>query len=385
MSSERNTPVSKERLGRVDVACALSLILLVVVSRVAERGRLYFVDGPRIVEAIRSGTFVVQSPGYWAFAHLGGLFCDPAAGLAFWNVLFSTLGVPVFYLLCRERQRSRAVCFAAALAYGFTYFAWFAGEIHSSYASQMLFPALALLCALRWQRSQQIAWVAAWSLAAAAGFALRPSDGVFLLPLWLALLPRSGRVARVWGLFLSIQLVCFLLWNVPTRHALLMTHQPGSGALILLSMRTVSPLLLGLTSHSLANMARVVAPSLLAFAVLLPAMVARRSAADRNIALLWLLPGLLFFLLVYVADPTYMLCLYGGWFWLVVTGDAPRRALVCLLLCATLNAALFLGAQPVRGDGAAAKLVNFYLVKYCRYGLQHQWSATLGGGGQVPL
>ena len=367
-----------------DLTCVLSLALLVLVSRVAERGGLYFVDGPRIVDSIRNGTYTIQSPGYWAFAHLGGLFRDPVAGLAFWNILFSTLGVPVFYLLCRERQSSRAVCFAAALAYGFTYFAWFAGEIHSSYASQMLFPALALLCALRWQQTQRLPWMAAWSLAAATGFALRPSDGVFLLPLWLYLLPRKGNVARPWGLFAAIQIVVFLLWRIPTARALAAAHQPGSGALILLSMRTVSPLFLGFTGRSLANMARVVLPTIAGFAVLLPAIVARRSVEDRNIAVLWLLPGLLFFLLCYIADPHYMLCLYGAWFWLAVTGSAPRRAFVCLLLCAALNAVLFLSARPIGGESNSARLVNFYVVKYCRYGLQHQWSSTLGNG-QVPL
>jgi len=372
------------RVGRADFIYGICLGLLVLVSRIAERGEPYFVDGPRIIASIRAGTYVIQSPGYWAFAHLGGLFRDPAAGLAFWNILFSTLGVPVFYLLCRERQPRQVVCAAAALAYGFVYFVWFAGEIHSSYASQILFPPLAILSALRWERSGRLGWVAVWSLASAAGFALRPSDGVFLLPLWLYLLARSRPPLKVWMIFLSIQMACFLGWYIPTQHALAASGTPGSGSLILLSMHTVSPLFNGINARSLANTARVVVPTVVAFGVLLPAVFTSRSTADTRLALVWLIPGLLFFLLCYIADPHYMICICGSWVWLAVTSQVPRRALACLLLCAVLNAAIFLAARPLRDSGTGSQLVNFYVVKYCRYGIQHQWSSTLGGGRQVP-
>jgi len=381
-ASELSAP--PDSFSRNDLACIVGLAVLVLVSRVAVRGGLYFVDGPRLVAAIRAGTYVIQSPGYWAFAHLGGLFHNPVAGLAFWNILFSTLGVPVFYLLCRERQPRRSLCATAALAYGFTYFVWFAGEIHSCYASQILFPPLALLCALRWRRSEKLGWVALLSLAAAVGFALRPSDGVFLLPLWLFLLPRSGRFLRAWGIFFAIQAVCFPAWYIPTHYAMRAAHQPGSGSLILLSMRTVSPLFLGIQPRSLANIARVLVPSLAAFGVLLPALFSRRHAEDTRLGLVWLTPGLLFFLLCYMADPHYMICLCGAWLWLTVTSFAARRAMICLLLCAFLNGALFLAARPLSGDGNAANLVNFYVVKYCRYGLQHQWSSTIGDGARIP-
>jgi len=372
-----------ERLRPIDLLLCVILAAIVLVARITERGALYFVDGPRIVNAIQAGTYTIQSPGYWAFAHLGGLFADPAAGLQFWNILFSTLGIPVFFLLCRLRRSNRVLCFATALAFGFTYFLWFAGEIHSAYASQILFAPLAVLCALQFRNKGQTHWLILWSLSAAVGFALRPSDGVFLMPLWLWLLPRTGRWPRAWLIFAGIQAVCFLCWDIPTQHALHAVHLSGSGALILLSFRTSSPLL-GLNARRLANVARVIIPTTLAFFPLLPAIASRRRPEDTRLAIIWLLPGLLFFLLCYIADPTYMIFLCPAWFWLAITSENQRRTLVCVLICFAFNATLFLAASPIRSDSTPARLVNFYVVKYCRYGVQHRWSSTLGDGAQLP-
>ncbi len=367
-----------------DLLCAIALAALTVASRVLNRGALYFVDGPRIVYSILTKTYVVQSPGYWALAHLGGLFHDPAAGLAFWNITFSALGVSVFYLLCRMKQGRRLVCFFAALAYGSVYFVWFAGEIHSSYASQILFPPLSLFCFFRFKARNSAWWAMAWALSAAVGMALRPSDGVFLLPLWLYLLLRYVPQLRIWTIFTLVNGVVFLGWYIPTRIGLHATGQATTGSTILLSMQTVSPLLTGINGRSLANMSRALLPLLVAFWPLIPSLFAGRNSDDTKLALVWTVPGLCFFLLCYVADPTYMVFLSGAVLWLVVTSFHTPRALVCLLICAAFNTMLFVAATPLRPEGLSHRLANFYVVKYTRYGIQHQWSSTVGDGAKVP-
>ena len=136
----------------MDAGLALLLFALVALARFLTRGQLYFADGPRIVDSIRNGTYIIQPPGYWLYAHLGGLFPDPTRGFALLNWIFSAAGASMLFLLCRKLDTSRAIAFAAALAYASIYFNWFAGVTHSSYATQLFFPPLIVLLFLRHRR-----------------------------------------------------------------------------------------------------------------------------------------------------------------------------------------------------------------------------------------
>jgi hypothetical protein len=98
-----------------DIVQAALLGLLVFVSRFVTRGPVYFVDGPRLTQCIRDRTFVIQPPGYWLDAHLGGLFLDPGFGLTLINEIFSAAGVAVFFLLCRKFDLDRKMSWAASL------------------------------------------------------------------------------------------------------------------------------------------------------------------------------------------------------------------------------------------------------------------------------
>jgi hypothetical protein len=94
------------------------------------------------VQCIVNHTYFIQSPGYWLFAHLGGLFPDLSFGLQFLNEFFSAAGVAIFFLLCRKLDLNRLVACAAPVSYGSIFFVWLAGDIHSSYALQMVFAPL---------------------------------------------------------------------------------------------------------------------------------------------------------------------------------------------------------------------------------------------------
>ena len=140
--------VAARRYIRSIIFQATLLGILVFLSRYLTRAKLYYVDGPILVHCIQSDTYVIQSPGYWLFAHMGGIFTDPAHGLQFWNQLFSSVGVAVFFLTCCKFGIGRPMAWMASIAYGSIFFVWLAGVVHSSYGSQILFAPLTLYCAL---------------------------------------------------------------------------------------------------------------------------------------------------------------------------------------------------------------------------------------------
>ncbi len=133
------------------MAYCVCIAALVFVSRYLTRGGLYFVDGPRIVRAIHNHTYVIQPPGYWIYAHIGAMFHDPAYGLLLVNELFSAAGAVIFFLLSRQFGLSTKTAVLTALAYSSIFFVWFAGDIQSSYASQILFAPLTIYLFLLYQ------------------------------------------------------------------------------------------------------------------------------------------------------------------------------------------------------------------------------------------
>ena len=357
----------------------------VLLSRVLYRTPIYFVDGPRIAQSIRGGTYTIQSPGYWLFAHFGGFFADPATGLMFWNVLFSSLGPVVLFLYCRLRALPRHIALVAALAYGFVYFAWFAGDIHSSYASQLLFPPLALYCYQRYRIARRWAWFVAWAMAVSLGWGLRPSDGIFLLPLWAWLLFKTERDWRRLACFAALVAFCFTGWYVPTHRTLIALGRASTGGTLLASMRSTSPLLLGFKPQAIANLVRATVPTTVAFCTLLPALWSGWKREEyRTLFLVWVVPGTLFLALCYIADPMYLLFCSAAWILLAAFAPRQRLAFGCLLACCLCSATLFMTARPLHGDTTTDRIVNFYIVKYCGYGLHHRWSSTIGNGAQVP-
>lgn len=360
------------------VAC-ITLAAIVFLSRYFTRGGLYFVDGPRLVRAIETHVYVIQPPGYWLYCRLGSVFPDPTFGLTLINELFSAVGAAVFFLLCRRLRCRLAISIIAALAYSSIFYLWFAGDVQSSYASQVLFAPLTVYCFLLYDENRS-----AWALiACAASFAigagLRPSDGAFLAPLFIFMLFRFVRPWKRRGLLVLLTFLFCMGWYIPTQMALHASHgvqlrgQLGSLA------SQVSPLLIGIDARSVANILRVVLPLVAAFWMLIPAIALKgRPRPISWICFLWIVPGVAFFLLVYMADATYLTFLTGGIILLAATVANRRFALISLSLCLVFNVALFLGARPLQGNGKADLAINFYVVKYCHYGIRHQWSGTIG-------
>lgn len=337
----------------------------------------YWADGPRHIEAVRSGRLLIQPPGYWLFNYLAGLFSDPQFGIEVMNWSFSALGCIALYAGARLLVDRSTARFAAG-AYASLYFTWFSGSVHSTYPAELLFPPLMFLCILSHHRSGNVGWLlgAALSFALAAGF--RPSDGVFLTIMFLTYLflevPLQQAVVAV-----SAATGLCAVWFIPTWlgfHSNALEYTKGITSMYSIIAR-------GLNYRSLANIVRFFLPLVAAFWLLVP-LVARtcRYFHYREVQLLWLwvLPGSLFFVFVFITDAPYMNFLTGAVILLAAIGcgrSQPRLTRIVFMALIAWNVALFLLFTPFQSQNFSTKVLNTYVGKYTLHGLQHHVAHNL--------
>jgi Dolichyl-phosphate-mannose-protein mannosyltransferase len=383
-SSVRLIGIDLAALTGADALLCLLLGAIGFFSRYVTRGTLYFGDAPGIVQSIRDHRYVIEPPGYWLYARAGSLFPDPVWGLAILNELFAGFGAVVFFFLCRKFGLSRALSTLATLAYVSVFFSWFAGDIQTSHGSQFLFAPLIVLSFLLYRDKHSYPRLVFCAVSFAAGAGMRPSDGVFMAPLFLFLLVQyvPGWPRRI--LLLVIAAAGCVAWYIPTQMAMLnpavnTTRNELHG----MAART-SLLLNGLNFHTLTNVARVVVPMLAAFWMMIPAIFWRRTRMQNRILLLWLVPGLAFFLLVSMAEAQYLTFLAGGVILLAALTEKKPRAVIALLICLVFNTWIFVGARPLPSNNKVSQAINFYVVKCSSYGIRHKWNLNIGNGGTVP-
>jgi 4-amino-4-deoxy-L-arabinose transferase-like glycosyltransferase len=352
----------------------LVLAVFTLVTRLLFHGLPYFADGPAHLSAIVEKVYIIQPPGYWLFNRIGGLFSDPVIGISTMNIFFSVAGVVVFYFTALFFAGRRSA-FLAALAYSCIFYVWFSGEVHSTYASQALFP-VATFCALLHYERDKANWLL-WTAAAvfAVGAGLRPSDGVFLLPMVLyysAVRLTKGKAA----LFLAFIIFLCLGWIIPTVVAF--SHAPGGIRGVLSythSIATQKSITSGVNGESMANIARYVLPLLVAFWPVLAAAVLNltRNWRDWRVQMLalWIVPGSLFFVLSYISDAPYLNFLSAAILLLAV--GAPRM----MAVTAVWNAIVFLGFSPIPSRRLPVNIWNCYVGHFTSYGVRHQWWPNL--------
>jgi len=358
--------------GRFLVPIALAVITLV--ARVLTSGPLYFADGPAHIKAILQKVYIIQPPGYWLFNRTAGLFPNPVIAITVMNIIFSVVGVIVFYQTALFFG-SRRNAFIAALAYSSIFYIWFSGEVHSTYASQALFPVLTFWALLSYERTTQI-WrlcVAASTFAVGAG--LRPSDGVFLIPMLMyyskVRLPRKKAIQ-----FLVLILLLCLVWVIPTglayRHAFGGIRGAIDYTQAIIRVRSITQ---GVNSGSMANIARYVLPLLVAFWPVLTIAILHmyRNWEDWRIRmiLLWVLPGSLFFIFSYISDAPYLNFLSAAVLLLAVS--APRLMTVTALW----NTVLFLFFIVIPSQRLLVNTWNCDIGKYTFYAIHRQWQPNL--------
>lgn len=353
---------------------AIWLFAGVFASRALTSTSAYFVDGPSHVAAVLNHTFVIQAPGYWLFNRTAGLFPDPEIGISIMNWLFSAGGSAAFYLAIRKLAPEN-VARVAAIAYSSIFFAWFSGNIHSTYASQLFFPVTVLLCLLRYRENFNLNWLIGASALFALGAGFRPSDGVFFGPAFLFAL-RKAKWKHILVCIPVIVAIC-LAWFVPQRIALAHMADPieRNARNHLLSIAS-GVVFSGFSSYAGANVLRYFLPLGLALFPLLPLALTNR----KDIFLwLWILPGTLFFLLVYISDPPYLNFLLAPYLILAATNVivSERRKVFLFLICASFNIIFYLACRPVVISNRRLQTVEYVLEadlgKYTYYYVQHHY------------
>ena len=352
----------------------LVLAAFTLLTRLLFHGPVYFADGPGHIRSILQKTYIIQPPGYWLFNRFAGLFPSPEIAISAMNISFSVAGVVVFYftaLLFADRRRA----FLGALAYSCIFYLWFSGEVHSTYASQILFPLATFLAILHYEQdkaSWQL-WLAGVIFATGAG--LRPSDGAFLLPmlLYYAAVRLSLKKAAA---FLALIAALCLCWLIPT--FLAFSHLPGGIHAALSytqSITTQKSVATKVNAESMANITRYFLPILLAFWPVLAAAALNvgRNRRDWRIQMLvlWIVPGSLFFTLSYISDAPYLNFLTAA---VLLLAIGSSRMMAVTALC---NAVFFLGFSPIPSRRLPVNIWNCFAGHFTSYGVRHQWWPNL--------
>jgi 4-amino-4-deoxy-L-arabinose transferase-like glycosyltransferase len=348
--------------------------LLVFVERLLCRGELYFADGPALLQAISAHIYVIQPPGYWLFNRIAGLFSNPLVAIRIMNIGFSVVGAIVFYYAARLFAGAHKA-FIASLAYSAIFFAWFSGEVHSTNASQLLFPVLVFYLLLRYDSERKVWMLVAAGVSFALGAGFRPSDGAFLLPMVAYYtLTRLGWKQSIG--FLAFCSVLCLVWLLPTVLAYRRTPGGIAGAVhyvpFILSIR--SPLI-EVNRYSIGMVVRFMLPFVFAFWPVLGAAVyhrwKERSDWRTRMLLIWILPGAVFFVLIHMGEAPYINYMTAAVLLISVT------SMRMMVLTAVWNAAFFLFFAPIPSSQLAVNVLNAYLGQYTRVAIEQQWRPNL--------
>jgi 4-amino-4-deoxy-L-arabinose transferase-like glycosyltransferase len=357
---------------------AACLFVGVLASRALTSSSVYFADGPLHVAAAQNHTYVIQAPGYWLFTRIAGFFPDPEFGISVMNWIFSAGGATVFYLAIRTLVPEN-VARVSAIAYASIYFAWFSGNIHSTYASQLFFPVAVFLCLLRYREDYNLYWLIGASALFAFGTGFRPSDGVFFAPAFLFALSKAKR-GHILVSIPIIAAIC-LIWFVPQRTALARMADPvqKNGQHQLLSVAS-GVLFSGFSPYAAADVLRYFLPLGLALFPLLPLVIRNR----KDIFLwLWILPGTLFFLLVYISDSPYLDFLLAPLLILAATSAnvSEKKKIFLFLICAAFNIIFYLAWRPGVTSNRRLQLAEYVfeadLGKYTHWSVQHHYQPLI--------
>ena len=355
----------EERRSQVFSVCLGVGVLLL---RVLTSGPPYFADAYRNLDAIANRTYVIQPPGYWLFLRTAGLFPSPELAIQIMNWCFSALGCVAFYACARRLVRS-PLAELGALFYAAIFFAWFSGNVHSTYASQLLFPPLTFYLMLRYSEDKRTLWVCAVAVSFSLGAGIRPSDGGFMAPLLLLFFFRLRGKQQILLVVLTIALCT--AWLVPTKIAQIRYHPDNE--LALMWRMAPGPLLGRFNIYTVANILRFILPLALALG---PAAVFL--FRPRNLWLwTWVVPGSVFFLGLFIADAPYLDCLLGGYVLLCLTGMATyknRQVAVAVLSCSILiNLVFYFGFRPLQSRSHIYAIIEKDLGNYTFYAVKHRF------------
>jgi hypothetical protein len=343
----------------------------------------FFADSFRHVNAIASGALTIQPPGYFLF-NFSGLLATKLLNLSIphaldvINISFGVAGVIVFYVLCCllfEVQHA----FLLSLVYACSPVTWFASDVQCTYASMTFFAPLLLFLV---RGKKYFVWGCfVWALM--TGF--RPSDGFFVFPWMLYEAIEVSWSTRLKGAALAA--FGGLLWWIPTAERFgggilsPITKSRGQAAGVAKGVLTGHP-----TLYSLVNFIRGCTGMTLAWGILTPLVLIgivwlfRDSLWVRSL-IVWMAPGLAFFLFYFVSDATYFsYCvapglLVVGFFFLKLGRKGLQNAVYAAAVICTV--VFMYGARPVASRSRAGALINAYYVSFSAWAIWNQYGPTL--------
>lgn len=359
--------------GRVDIACALALAALTVLSRLPYRIQvLYNWDAVQLALALRDYDVVKHQPhppGYLFHVGLARAvntwLQDAAATYTLLAAVLSGLATLAVFVLARAMY-DRPTALAAALLLAASPLFWFYGAVGLTYAADALGASTAAWVTFRARHGgERDVWLAAGCLGVAGGF--RPSVPLLLFPLWLGATLAGHRQPRTVLIGLGVLAAATSAWLVPTvwlsgglgpyveatRDLLDTVVVPGTvlgaGATLAVWRHLVESILVGLGP--------------LALGVLLLRWYRRRFGwgQPERFLVVWMLPALLVYGLVHFGQAGYVLTFLPALVVLlarVLTAALGGRRLALALVVALLvaaNAAFFVHARPWPRDFERAR------------------------------
>lgn len=344
----------------------LCLTAAVALTRFIFRSRvLYDLDSVNFALAIKRfdpSVFQAHPPGYYLYACLGRLlnlvFHNPNLSLVALSIFASCGLVVLVYQFALEWFGISAARFAGVL-FLFSPLGWFHGTVALTYIVGAFCSALfGYLCWRLYSGQQAFLVPAGIALGFAAG--IRPSELLFLAPLYLFSLRRVGLKKIL--LALVILLITLLAWFVPMIAAS-GGLKPYFGALFALwhmvpGKKTVfnsSP------AYTIARAFTILFIYFLTFGAASFAPIAenvRTTPIDREkvrFTLVWITPALCFFTFIFLVfiNSGYLLlltapaCLWLGFWaseWYTNAGLRKPLKLALIVVCSAINTAIFLAA-----------------------------------------
>jgi hypothetical protein len=356
------------------------LSIVTLVSRLAYRSAPYYVDGPAHVTAISSGVVFIQPPGYYLFGETARWISilahiSPALSITALNVLFSVAGVLIFSRVAAHMFSER-LAMLLSLAYAFSDTVWFVSDIHSTYAA-MTFFGPALLYAV-WIEENW--WLAGLLWGAMTGF--RPSDGVFLSPFVLFALWRKR--PRDIVIFVLTSMSIIACWYVPTvKHfgGSLLSPLSASGSQV---QRVANGLLTHASfTRKIGNLVHIVFGAFDAWSILAPfVVIGGLVAKDKwsRQSLVWMGPGILFFICCFFSDAVYLSYAIAPGF--ILAGAAlsrlrPKTSIIIASMAVLISFSQMMIARPLAPTTTSRAVLNSYLLQYSGWAIDHRYWSRL--------
>lgn len=319
--------------SRIDIIISLLLIVIVAVTRIPFVSKfLYEWDSASYALAFQNFNLAQeqpQTPGYILFVALGKasnyIFHDPNTSMVFLSIFFSILTAILVYFFVK-RIFSTRTAIASSILLIFNPLFWFYGEIASIYIFEAFFAALIAYLSYKVLKGdgERFIYLSALILGLAGGFRLDLVE--FMFPVWLFSLWYGYRKNSFIKIIkaLIVLIIGVLLWFIPTIISAGGLEQYLKLASSLSTTAGYTSVLLGANfSSQVINSGLALVWSLWGLTIFGIVMILLFLVYHNNswrskfvpylknplsiFFILWIAPAFLFYLIIYVIKPGYIL------------------------------------------------------------------------------